>query len=643
MNPEPEFQKSRIERLKSALYSRNDKIVPKEKRTPVRGESADVPTDWGERPSFEFSLEEMKKKNNSFFNKFLVASVLFFILAIGVSAFMFFGGWNMISSNNVDIRIIAPTSISSGEQLDLGLSIVNQNRTDLDNVSLIITYPDGSRNTDGDSQALTREQVNIGLITKGGSKDHSIRAILFGEKGVVKSFNFRVEYRVKGSNAIFSKEKSYDVVIGSSPILLEVSYPKEVNSGQEITLSLDITSNSTVVMKDTMVKVEYPYGFTYKSSSIKPLRDLTTQTSYSVWNISDLKNGDKKNLKVTGVLVGQNMEDRSFRISVGTADLENNEDFSTDLAVSQVTIGIRRPFFDLSVKSQGNNLISIGELSTVMIGWKNTLPDKVINNRIEAVISGNIFDNTRVFGNHGGFYRSLNNSITWDKNTTESLSELSPSQSGQVTFSVGSINNQLQIRSTKNPHINIKVTMTGDRSGSNAETVSSSKEIVIKMESALDISSQSHRNIGPFTNTGPIPPRADNETTYTVTWTVTNTTNDLTEAVASATLPVWAVWKGETSPTSERIAYDPDNRVVTWNIGNVSFGTGYTYSPKEVSFKVGVTPNLTQVGQSLNIISATSISAKDTYTETILKSSDEAVGTRFSDPGFRDDDGVIVR
>jgi hypothetical protein len=52
--------------------------------------------------------------------------------------------------------------------------------------------------------------------------------------------------------------------------------------------------------------------FTYKDSNIKPLRDN------SVWNVGDLKDGDKKTLSVTGVLVGQNLEDRTFNISAGT-------------------------------------------------------------------------------------------------------------------------------------------------------------------------------------------------------------------------------------------------------------------------------------------------------------------------------------
>ena len=80
---ESEFQKSRIEKLKSALYSRNEKLVPREKRTPVHGEEADVPTDWGQRPSFEFSFElaYIKFYTNGGFDPVFLASLYAFIFS----------------------------------------------------------------------------------------------------------------------------------------------------------------------------------------------------------------------------------------------------------------------------------------------------------------------------------------------------------------------------------------------------------------------------------------------------------------------------------------------------------------------------------------------------------------------------------
>ena len=297
-----EFDKSRLERLKRSLYSRDESNVPKEKRTPVSEVDYDVKNSWGNPPSFEMSAEAiaMKRKSNSFFNKFLLGSIIFFFLALGAAAFIFFGGLNMISSNNVDIKIVGPSTISSGEELDLNLSVVNQNRTSLEKVTLSIDYPTGTQSVDKSGTPLVRDKTDLGTIANGQSKDYSLRALMFGEKGATKTLKLRLEYTVTGSNAVFSKEKTYDVSISSSPLLLDVKYPIEINSGQDVTFSIDVTSNSSVAVQNALVKIEYPYGFTYKDSSIKPL-----SSGNNIWKVGDLKDGDKKTLTVTGTLVGQ--------------------------------------------------------------------------------------------------------------------------------------------------------------------------------------------------------------------------------------------------------------------------------------------------------------------------------------------------
>jgi hypothetical protein len=427
------------------------------------------------------------------------------------------------------------------------------------------------------------------------------------------------------------------VIIGSSPVLLNVNYPKEVNSGQEVTLSVDVTSNSSVPLKGTLVKIEYPYGFTYESSNIKPLRDN------SVWNIGDLKNGDKKTLSVTGVIVGQNMEDRSFRISAGNQSSGASPDLDTVLAASTVTVGIRKAFFDLEVLTPGGAVGTAGVSVPVILKWQNTLPDKVVNNKVDVVISGNAFDRDHVTVGNNGFYQSVSNEVYWDKNTTSVLASLLPGDSGQVALNVASLPDSPQLHALRNPHIDLHVVMTGDRTGSDATQISSTQDFTIKIASQLGLTAKSFRSSGGFANTGPIPPKADTESTYTVTWTLANTTNDLSNGIVTATLPTGVVWKGQTSPGSEKVAYDPDTRTVTWSVGGISAGVGYGYAPRTVSFQVGITPSISQIGSSPNLVSVSRASAMDTYTAQTIISTADPVTTKYSDSNFVGGTEIVVK
>lgn len=624
---EPESTESSIDRLKRTLYSRNENLIPKEKRTPVTPKEYDVPTSWGDKPDYSLPPEAIVKKNNSFFNKFLVGSLLFFVVSIGIASFIFFGGVNMISSNNLTVDVVAPTSVSSGEELSIGLSIVNGNRTDLEEATLFITYPEGAMTVGEEEKDLGHEEINLGTIPRGDSAEHLVRVVLFGEKDSIKTFSFRIEYKVKGSNATFSKEKTYDVIIGSSPLILDVKYPKEVNSGQDITMTVEVTSNSTVPIKDLLVKIDYPYGFTFKSSTIKPV------INDSVWSLGDIKNGDKKKFDIVGTLLGQNMEDRSFRISAGNKN-RSAYDFDTVLVSNTITMGLRKSFFDLEVTAGNNFVGNVGDNISASIKWQNTLPDKVTDATVAVIMSGNSLDESKVIVLNGGYYSSINDTVLWTKNESQALADMAPGDSGSLSLSFASLANLVQPRLVKNPHIDMRITMDGDRAGRDGGKVTSTQNVVVKIGTVANLTAKSLRDSGPFSNTGPLPPKADKETTYTINWLITNTTSDLTGAVARAELPQGVVWKGETSPANEKISYNPDTRLVTWDIGSVTAGSGYTVSPKQVYFKVGFIPSVVQVGTAPNIVSEVDFVATDAYTNKQIEKTILPVTTRYNENSF---------
>ena len=191
--------------------------------------------------------------------------------------------------------------------------------------------------------------------------------------------------------------------------------------------------------------------------------------------------------------------------------------------------------------------------------------------------------------------------------------------------------------------MNLHVTMTGERSGMNTENISSEEDLTIKIASELGLTAKSYKNVGPFNNIGPVPPRADRESTYTVTWTLTNTTNNLKDTVVFTTLPAGVVWKAEISPSSEIVNFNPDTKIVSWEVGNVTAGVGFAYSPKTVSFKVGLTPSINQIGTVPFLTEGVDSEAMDTWTEGLIKTNAPAVTTRFFDPSFVSGNDIVTK
>ena len=145
------------------------------------------------------------------------------------------------------------------------------------------------------------------------------------------------------------------------------------------------------------------------------------------------------------------------------------------------------------------------------------------------------------------------------------------------------------------------------------------------------------RSSGPFANTGPIPPKVDQETTYTVIWTVDNTANSISNAVVKSSLPSNVKWLGKIDPLGEDISYDKSNGSIVWNVGGLNTYTAGTSKRRQVAFQIALTPTINQVGNDLILVNQSNLTASDDFTDESLKSNLGSQSTKFStDPQFKD-------
>ncbi len=77
------------------------------------------------------------------------------------------------------------------------------------------------------------------------------------------------------------------------------------------------------------------------------------------------------------------------------------------------------------------------------------------------------------------------------------------------------------------------------------ENLTSSAVRTVKIASSAGLGAQVVRSTGPFQNTGPIPPKAEQATTYTVIWTINNTSSSIGGAQVSSGLPPYVKWVGK--------------------------------------------------------------------------------------------------
>jgi hypothetical protein len=631
------------------LYSRDEKALPPHRTGVLHKVQQTAATVWNserqEKMNETIATLSTSATHTSFFKKFFIASGIFFLVALTIGAYLFFAGGRSVSAQNVSINILGNAFTPGGEPLPLTLELGNRNTIPLQLVDLIVEYPKSGTSLSGNPSDIARIRQPIGTIEAGKVLNHKTSLILYGTEGSTKQIKFTLEFHVPGSNAVFQQEKLFSVTISSAPIALSVSAPNSTTPGQEYTATVTVLANTTKSIPSMVVRVEYPTGFKFKSATPSP-----TYLS-NVWSIGTLTPGKPVDIKINGTFSGQDGEERSFRVYTGEQSKTDKNEIATVYQSALHTVDLVRPFIEatLVINGQRGQEVVIRPRSpiNVEIPWANNLPISVLDAEIKATISGDLIDRTTI-SPHGGYFNSSQNEIVWNRDTDPTFGTLEPGERGTVGFSFSTFslyqNNQLADK----PTVTVSVSIAGKQpqEGNFLQSVDSFETRTAKITTDFALSSEAYYHAGPFTNTGPLPPKADQKTTYTIKWALTSSANNVKNVVVRAALPPSVHFLANSSPESEDISLDPITGEVVWNVGTVPRGAGLTTEsePKSVYFQVELVPSIAQVGDTPTLVLETKATGIDAFTNFPLTATWREITTRiFNDEGYQQGNDQVTQ
>ncbi len=170
-----------------------------------------------------------------------------------------------------------------------------------------------------------------------------------------------------------------------------------------------------------------------------------------------------------------------------------------------------------------------------------------------------------------------------------------------------------------------------------------SSSAVVRIISDVGLSAKALYYSGPFTNTGPIPPKVEEDTSYTVTWSISNTANTISKVRVNSTIPPWVDFLGSVSPSGEDLKYNSSTKEIIWNVDKVGKGAGITGELRTVSFQVSLSPSLSQVGTLPIIINDAILTGHDDFANVDVKVYKAGLTTRLdNDPLFPQNGGLVV-
>lgn len=629
--------KDNLDKLKDRLYKKEESFSERNKRTRLgifSREKQTSPDNWAP------PLETSGKKIISFsMKKVFFIAVAVFLVSVSIIVFYLMKGFNIISSGNITLDVNGPVRIDGGELVNLDFFIENKNDEAMEMASLVVEFPGGVFSSGGNE--LVRERYSMDRIEANSSFKKSLEFNLLGGENEEKIIKAILEYRLAGSSAIFAKESEYVIKINRPAIGVSLSLPKEINSKQEMEININIVSNSSVVVKNTIVNIDYPSGFQLLGAEPEP------REKNNVWQLGDLAPLQQRKIILKGIIEGQDQEEKAFRAEAGAL---NKDNIFVSYGSSAETISIKRPFLDLNLSLNGSEAEDIVVLSGNYlkgeIGWKNNLTTAVSDASIEIKIKGRALNEQSVSASNGT-YRTFDKTLVWSSSGAPDLKLINPGDGGKNSFSFA-ILSPLPIISAddKNFIVDIECSIKGKTASQNLGWVDISNNIArqVKVSSYLQLASQALHYSGVFNNTGPMPPKAGSETAYTVIWSMGNNSNDFSSVKVKGILPPYVRWLGQVNPSGESVSYDEKTGEVVWSAGNVQAGTGILWPVKQISFQVSFMPSLSQVGTSPILVSGINMEGKDNFTGNIIQDKKSDISTILSnDPQFKYTDGKVVQ
>ncbi len=602
-----------IDKLKKKLYSREEPQLTRERRVLYQHDES-TPRTWSHTDLSAPVADVISRAERSRYFRpatVLILSVAFFALAVAFGAFFYLRGGNVVSAQNLAIDIAGPTTISGGDELTLQVSVRNANATPIQLADLIVEYPDGTRTSGNIGVELSRDRLSIGDIAPGGSAQKTIHAVLFGQERSEKDIKITVEYRVEGSNAIFYKDVVYPVLLSSSPLSITVKAPTETVSGQALSFTVDVTSNSQTPLQNVLLNATYPFGFTFTSASPRATYGST------VWNLGTLTPGDKKSVTLTGVLQGQDSEERLFRFQAGLQSDTDERSLKAAFTDVSQSVTVKKPFISIDLALNGASsdpyVATPGAMIRGDLTWNNNLTVPITDGQIALSFSGAGLNPGSIISEEG-FYRSSDNTILWNRDTSAELVSIAPGQSGHFSFSFSPV---VLSGGLRNPQIKLSVSAQGSRlSEQNVpESVEASLTRMVKISSDLSLTSSISMLSGPAL------PKANTESRYRVTLIAKNSANQVGDARVTAALPSYVAYVGS---GSSAVSYSQVGGMVTWQIDNLAAGSALQQAVFDISF----TPSSSQVGSMPTLVGEQSLSGVDRFTGSNVSATASALTTQ---------------
>ena len=438
----------------------------------------------------------------------IILSIIF--LAILVSSGIAFYFWlTSFKKSLVDFSISGPTQTASGDPVIYSISYWNNTNQILQNAVLTVRYPQTAMVLGG----KVIQNIDLGNIGIGGGGKQDVSLSFIGPDKSIDKLQATLSYKPQNTTSTFGNEISKEVAINGSALGIDFKAPEAILPNIRGHYVIHYKNNTDKVFNDVSIETTYPSEFNFVSS------DKTPSKGDNRWDLGDLNPNEEGDITVFGILhsgenvtfdsvIGVNVSGKFYKFSQSSAQINlTSLPLKLDISVNGETKAIANPSDSLRFKIRYKNSAGVA-LSDVIL---------------KAKLDGLMYDFSTL--KTDGFYNGLNNTITWNAANIPNFKSLKSGDSGEVEFDIN-VKPRYVIRTFRDKNFLLQVLATMETPTVppylQIKSLSVTNDLALKVNTKAELKINGYYYDSVIKNSGPLPPKVNQTTTYTVHLEITN-------------------------------------------------------------------------------------------------------------------------
>jgi hypothetical protein len=529
---------------------------------------------------------------------------------------------------SASISINSPEKVKSGEEFSYTVSYKNNSKFELNSLKIELKYPNnfvvtnisgnGLKNNKFDNNKNSFDLLSLPI---GGEANLTVSGRLFDKKDSVNLFAASLSYEPGTFSSEFKKEAVSSVMVSDLGFDLDFEYTNAALVDDNNQVDLIFSNVTDNFYNDFELSFSFPENINLINSSEQSTSSTTStnklkidKISSLVWQVSGLSSTTEKYHLPINYKVNKKVSDSQeivIRLSKRGADGK-----SYIFAEKNIQLNVMNSNLNLTLilnGSKNDGAASFGDTLNYSLVYSNK-SDAALNDIVlMGILKSDFLDWQTLNISKKGLISD--NSITWTKEQIPELANLAPGAEGIIDFSIkirpyndSDLGKSFNIISYSQFNINNRQSSLNDNKSNNINTkINSDLNLVEKILYFDD----NNTPVG----FGPLPPKVDQRTSVRVYWLINNNLHELGDTKVSVKLPSYISFDGNNNVSVGNLSFDPESRVVTWNIGNLPVSV----YKAQAEFNISVTPNENQKNSLLVLLPGSTASAVDLETKALLE------------------------